>query len=95
LRFQSRLRRPRAILDPDGEAVDPDAEAVTREPGCPTDEEVLDAVDSALFALHCRGASYRQVARALGLPLVRTYRRLGRVQPHVKARVKELYGRRD
>jgi DNA-directed RNA polymerase specialized sigma24 family protein len=72
--------------------VDPDGAGILRDAPRPTDEEVLDAMDSALFALRCRGASYRQLARALGHPLVTAYRRIDRVQPHVKARVKDLYG---
>lgn len=71
----------------------PDGAGLEREAPRPTDQDVLDAMDTALYAQLCRGASYRQLARALGHPLTTAYRRLGRVQPHVKARVKQLYGR--
>lgn len=92
MRFLARPRHRGESVDDDGEPIDADGAPVEREAPRPTEEEVLDAIDAALYAQLCRGASYRQLARALGHPLATAYRRLGRVQPHVKARVKEFYG---
>jgi hypothetical protein len=84
MRFLARPRHRGESVDEDGEPIDADGAPVEREARQPTEEEVLDAIDAALYAQLCRGASYR--------PLATAYRRLRRVQPHVKARVKEFYG---
>lgn len=77
----------------DGKAYDNpigDAVLIARHP---TDEEVLDAIDTALCALVCRGASYHQIAKAIGTRHKMTvYRRCERIQPHILARVKGHYG---